>query len=74
MLLFYNIIQKILNDYLCCVATVGGAPWRSWLKHCIRVQKVGASFPDGVIGYGHDLACNRNEYQENFLEVKVARA
>jgi len=63
---------KILNEYLHCVATVSGRPWRSWLKHCATSQKIAASFPDGVIVHGDDLACNRNEYQENLLRVKVA--
>jgi len=65
---------KILNDYLNCVATVSGTPWCSWLKHCATVQNVAASFPDGFIVHEDYSACNRNEYQENLLEVKVAVA
>jgi len=57
------------------------------LNCCAANRKVVGSIPAGVIGifvdiksfrshYGHgvDSASNRNEYQEHFLEVKVASA
>ena len=59
--------------------------WCSWLRHCITSRKVADSIPDGVIGMfpltysfrshygpGVDSVSNRNEYQEYFLEVKIA--
>ena len=60
--------------------------WRSWFRHCPTSQKVAGSIPDGVIGIFHlhnrsgrtipgvDSASDRNEYQEYFLEIKVAGA
>jgi len=58
-----------------------------WLRCCATNQKVAGSIPAGVIGFfidiksfllhygpGVDSAFNRNEYQENFLGVKVAGA
>jgi hypothetical protein len=64
----------MLNDYLHYMATISETPWRSWLKHCATSEKIAASFPGGVIGYGDDSACHRNECQENLLLVKVAGA
>jgi hypothetical protein len=59
-----------------------------WLRCCAATNwKVAGSIPDGVSGFfigiksfrshyvpGIDSASNRNEYQEHFLEVKVAGA
>jgi hypothetical protein len=55
-----------------------------WLGYCATNRKVAGSIPDGVIGIFHwhnptdrtmalgvDSACNRNEYQEDFLGVKA---
>ena len=30
-----------------------GTWWRSWLRHCAKIQKVVGSIPDGVIGIFH---------------------
>jgi hypothetical protein len=50
-----------------------------WLRYCTTNRKVAGSIPDGVIGIfrshygpGVDSASNRNEYQEDFLEVSAA--
>ena len=58
-----------------------------WLRYCATNWKVAGSIPAGVSGFfidikgfrshygiGVDSACNRNEYQEYFLEVKAAGA
>ena len=58
-----------------------------WLGRCATNRKVAGSIPVGVswffidiksfrshYGLGVDSACNRNEYQEHFLGVKVAGA
>jgi len=62
-----------------------GTAVAQWLRCCATNQKVTGSIPAGVIGFFIDIksfqshygpgvnsASNRNEYQENFLEVKVA--
>ena len=52
-----------------------------WLRCCATNRKVAGSIPDGVIvifrshyGPGVDSISNTNEYEEYFLEVKVAGA
>ena len=53
-----------------------------WLRCCATNRKVAGSIPAGVSGFfidikfflGVDSASNRNEYQEDFLEVKAAGA
>jgi len=58
-----------------------------WLRCCATIRKVAGSIPAGVSGFffdiksfwshyvpGVDSASNRNEYQENFVGVKVADA
>ena len=56
------------------------------MRHSATSRKVAGSIPDGVIGIFHlhnrsgrtipgvDSASDRNEYQEYFLEIKVAGA
>ena len=49
------------------------------MRHCATSRKVAGSIPNGVIrnfhsGAGIDLASNRNEYQEYFLETKAVGA
>jgi len=57
--------------------------WRTWLMHCPTSRKVAGSIPD--LEFFIDIilppalycsrvvsASNRNEYQKNFLGVKVA--
>jgi len=48
-----------------------------WLKCCVTNRKVAGSIPAGVIEFFIDIkffrsASNRNEYQEQLLEVKAA--
>ena len=58
-----------------------------WLRCCATIRRVDGSIPAGVIGFfidiksfrshyvpGVDSASNRNEYQEDFLGVKVVGA
>jgi hypothetical protein len=65
---------------------LGGARWRSCLRHCATNRNVAGSIPDGVTGIFHwhnrfglhygpgvDSASNRNEYQEYFLGGKGGR-
>jgi len=65
----------------------GGSAVAQWLRCCATNQKVAGSISAGVSGFFIDIksfrshygpevdsACNRNEYQENFLGVKVAGA
>jgi len=64
-----------------------GTAVAQWLRCCATNQKVAGSIPAGVSGFFIDIktlqlhygtridsASNRNEYQENFLGVKVAGA
>ena len=64
-----------------------GTAVAQWLRCCARNRKVAGSIAAGVSGFfidiksfrshygpGVDSACNRNEYQEHFLEVKAAGA
>jgi hypothetical protein len=65
---------------------VGGARWRSWLRHYATNRNIAGSIPDGVIGInsltksfrshygsGVDSASNRNEFQKYFLGGKGGR-
>jgi len=64
-----------------------GTAVAQWLRCCATSRKVAGSIPAGVSGFfihmktlrshycpGVDSASNGNEYQENFLGVKVAGA
>ena len=64
-----------------------GTAVAQWLRCCATNRKVAGSIPAGVNGFfiainsfrshyssGVDSASNRNEYQEYFLEVKLAGA
>ena len=64
-----------------------GTAVAQWLRCCVTNRKVAGSIPAGVSGFfidiksfrshygpGVDSACNRNEYQEDFLGVKAAGA
>jgi hypothetical protein len=64
-----------------------GTTVTQWLSCCATNRKVVGAIPAGVIGFfidiksfrshygpGVDSACNRNEYQEYFLGVKLAGA
>jgi hypothetical protein len=57
-----------------------GPRWRSLLRHCATNRKGAGSIPDGVtcvlslaLEPGVDIASDRNEYQEYFLESKGGR-
>jgi len=58
-----------------------------WLRYCATNRRVAGSIPAGVSGFfidiksfrsrygpGVDSTANRNEYREQFLEVKAAGA
>ena len=66
-----------------CMVIVWGTAVAQWLRCCATNRKVAGSIPAGVsdiksfrshCGPGVDSASNRNEYQEDFLGVKVADA
>jgi hypothetical protein len=72
----------VLEHYNQCKV---GTQWLSWMRHCAANRKVTGSIPDGVMVSltqsfqpqyctGVDSASDRNEYQEYFLQVKVAGA
>ena len=66
---------------------IGETAVAQWLRYCATNRKVANSIPGGASGFfidlkffrshygpGVDSACNRNEYQEYFLGVKLAGA
>ena len=71
----------------CCTYSLMGTVVAQWLRCCATNRKVAGSIPAGISGFfidvksfrshygsGVDSASNRNEYQEYFLDVKVAGA
>ena len=74
--------RRFLNFRQFVLFLFEGTRWRSCLRHCATSRKVAGSIPSVVIGIFHwhnpsdpgvDSVCNRNEYQEYFLEGKGCR-